>query len=322
MVYTYSDVSNSNFFVGNCRFGNYDIDLPNTDFLRGEPISNFEAAMLELCDLAGLQYAEIISQTELENTLNGTVSKPLIRFSTSSDASIDSRYEFSKQRLGGNSTTQNTPAKMISLLKNDGSSAASITRNDFLQLPSSTVPTTKDNNLNSALSKINFLATANSNGLALLLFESRAGGNNMQFFYAGRTSTTNTSNSYYSATPLSNSIILYSDSENGGFKNVIGKHHISNNEKELLQTGTADFSLSCGAQTTNVSTYFYAFDNNSTFNYPAIGILDNLLLAKSSFAFMKPLKLTNAPSSSSVNVWIPVGTFANKTLLMRTYSTY
>lgn len=293
----------TNYFAGDVRYGNYDINSPTSNFLVGEKITDFVnliTNLFEASDIGDLE--EIAGQTTLNSWSDFSI-KTLLRFKLTST----NIYSLKRSILSGNSQLNlgNFSYNAISLKPNgSGTEVAKIQK-------------IYDFSIASNNSNINWLATISADSFALLLFESKVGGNNMEFFYAGRTNVTNPLNSYYTASPVSNAVLLHSYTDAGGFPQVNTKHFVGNSEKSLLQTGQAVYPITCGSG--QWATDMIIFDNSQGLNFPAIGKLPNLLLAIGSYEYLKPIKLITAPDAGS-NVWIPVGTYANKTLLMRSYS--
>lgn len=291
-----------NFFAGEIRYGNFNINTPTGNFLVGDSISQFSQILGALFDELATETSiiEVIQNSVLENWSIATTSKTLLKFSIGSNT-----YSFRKNIfVGGLQFSQvYFPVELHNVAQ---------------------ISNTVDHSISDSIDKINFTAVLNENSLALLLFETKAGGNNLEFFYAGRTSITNSSYNYYTSDPKSNAILLHCKTESGGFPLVSSKHFVAETQKPLLQTGNAASAIVCENGTIpsqQWATDFIVFDNNSALNYPAIGKLDNLLLATGSYEFLKPIKLITAPDAGS-NVWLPVGTYAGKTLLMRCYSTF
>lgn len=302
--------SAENFFVGDLKYGNYDINSPSSNFLVGESILFFQSLAEDLFESGAGEIGvleEVVMASEIE-TWNSFSLKTLIKFKLFGFPAVSpvnaNSYTFKKAILAGSSQLS---LNFSALDLNNGQAQIS---------------KSLDFGISDNVEKINWLATLNKDSLALLLFESKVGGNNMEFFYAGRTNPTNPLNDYYTASTASNAILLHCSTENGGFPQVNSKHYISSTQKPLLQQGAAIFPIVCEnnvVPNSQWSTDMVVFDNNEPLGFPAIGKLPNLLLATGTYEYLKPIKLITAPDAGS-NVWVPVGTFANKTLLMRSYS--
>lgn len=293
----------SNFFAGDVRYGNYDINSPSSNFLVGEKITDFVNLITNLFEVSDIGIVEeIITQEDLNSWSDFSI-KSLLKFKLAST----NIYSLKRAIMSGNSQLS---------LGNFSYNAISLKPNEP-EIEVAKIQKIYDFSIASVNSNINWLATISEDSFALLLFESKVGGNNMEFFYAGRTNITNPLNDYYTASPVSNAVLLHSYTEIGGFPQVNTKHFVGNSEKSLLQTGPAVYPVSCGNG--QWATDMIIFDNSPGFNFPAVGRLPNLLLATGVYEYLKPIKLITAPDTGS-NVWIPVGTYASKTLLMRSYS--
>ena len=86
----------------------------------------------------------------------------------------------------------------------------------------------------------------------------------------------------------------------------------------------AQYPIVCAdsqSPTSQWATDAYIFDDNNALQYPAMGIARGMLLATGTYTLGKPVKIQGSVFPDGVNAWyLPVGTYASKTLLMRCYS--
>jgi hypothetical protein len=152
------------------------------------------------------------------------------------------------------------------------------------------------------------------------------------FLYWGLLEDVNPNFGYYTQSPFTYQIHLRISYDSGTTFNTVTSslsakynyksHYIVDAVKTLLQTGDAMYPIACsnGATPTGQwATDMWVFDNNATLGYPCIGRVPNMLLGVGTFTYLKPVQLITAPDAGS-NLWLPVGTYGTRTLLMRCYS--
>lgn len=162
-----------------------------------------------------------------------------------------------------------------------------------------------------------------------------------EFTYYGRLVDINPTQNYYSGSylnhtvlfnyrlqPLYNNLLNFNTSQLTGDSNSYRKynHFIAGATKALLETGRAAEAFVCvDGQVPSASAWvseMWVFDNNATLGYPAIGRVPNMLLGTGTYTYLKPVRIVGeAQVKDGGSPWyLPVGTYAGKTLLMRCYS--
>lgn len=317
-------------YMGDCQWGTLNIGYPSQSYLEAHPHSSVSAELTSLCSSAGLPFRNVMSQSNFDALSTDSC---LLWFGSS--GGIDDRYLFyargwgtavgsgagsgvyfyndsgSTQSVNGSPSATN---KLYHLAHEiNGSSSGGDSWKFNMVLPSSTV------------NSIQWVGGSDGNYLALCFSQRNFGTNSsiINFLYAGLLADVNSNFSYYNANNSTRSIGFTLAS--GYSSGVIGSHYIANAGKLLLQSGDAAYAIACSdGQTPNSqwATDFYAFDNNSTLGFPAIGRVRGMLLGIGSYTLGKPVKIIGSVFPDGGSPWyIPVGTYAGKTLLMRCYST-
>jgi hypothetical protein len=177
---------------------------------------------------------------------------------------------------------------------------------------------------NTAYSPVQWAGASDGSYLALCLSQRDFAGNisRINFMYSGLLSDINTGFGYYNSSLTTQTISLVSFA--GGSNAALGAHYISSAGKLILSSGDASYSIACSdgqTPTSQWATDFYAFDNNTTLGFPAIGRVRGMLLGIGTYTLGKPVKIIGSVFPDGGSPWyLPVGTFAGKTLLMRCYS--
>jgi hypothetical protein len=179
-------------------------------------------------------------------------------------------------------------------------------------------------------SEIQCVGVADNESLAIWFYQYNFSGNNFRtaLYYAGTVDDVNTNFNYYDANVTTKSIMMCTNFTGNSFytsaPTIYVGHRIASTAKFALTTGDAQYPIVCSdgqTPTSQWATDFYVFDNNATLGYPAIGKVRNLLLAQGTYTIGKPVKLQGSVvPDNGFNRWLPVGTFAGKTVLMRCYS--
>jgi hypothetical protein len=149
--------------------------------------------------------------------------------------------------------------------------------------------------------------------------------NQQRFFYAGKLDNVNTNFGYYNASFINQCVVMSTESNTNSISvAVVGSHYIVGAAKALLQSGRAAYTISCSdGQTPGAqwATDVWVYDNNATLGYPVIGRVPNMLLGIGTYTYLKPAKIQGSVFPDGGSPWyLPVGTYAGKTLLMRCYS--
>lgn len=320
-----------NKYLGDCVWAAHDISYPAVSYLEsGVNHTSLSADIASLFSAAGYQYRNVLAQSTI-NALTST-NYSLVHWATGSD-SIDDRYSINYAFGGGVGATSNHPP---CYLYND--SGGTSTSNTPSATNSVLYTHTRSSGINdysalrvnglglSASQKLpSLVAVAGQKSLAMLWaqYTTTATFYGKGFFYTGEVLDVNTNFSYYSGSRL-NYTVMFSSTFDASFGVVMGGHYIASNKKVLLTTGDAAYSIACSdsqTPTAQWATDFYVFDNNATLGYPPIGRVANMLLGIGSYTYLKPVKIIGSVFPDAGSPWyIPVGTFAGKTLLMRCYS--
>lgn len=336
-----------NFFLGDCIYSNSRVDYPNVPFLStGSLYGNIASNLDELCTDAGLLFRDILPQADWDNGATGAYGSSMIAFSASSDT-IDDRYTFNRNLFF--SASSNTSPGHVAMYNDLGFSGVNA-HTAFTSNPNAVLELRGWNSIGASastgasVSGYGFNSSQNSSiysyiyvtgfcdgeSLALCFYQHKLDNNtyNLRFLYAGQLADVNTNSSYYSANKMTSSILLA-----GGnpapfvveSQSVIGvAHRISEQAKLTLQTGDAQYPITCSDgqnPTSQWATDMYVFDNDAGRGYPAMGRVRNLMLAQGVYEIGKPVKIDGlVQPDSGFNRWLPVGTYAGKVVLMRCYS--
>lgn len=329
-----------NYFLGDCIYANHRVDYPTVNHLQAFPIGGISAELTALCTTAGLKFRNVLGQSFFDSLLTSTNLRNVLLFFGASDDSIDDRYTF-KANWGGGVTAAGTSSDgAVELFNNSGST--NTTNNLGLntnRLFASEIPTSSGYGLTGGITPlnwgINFFLNSNlwfagvSDGKSLGLFTYQYDFVNntyrTNFHYAGLLDSVNTGFNYYSQNNITKSIALSGGRIDLSGNDILnGRHYIASASKYILSTGDAQYPIVCAdgqSPTPTWATDFYVFDNNATLGYPAMGKVRNMLLAQGTFTIGKPVRIDpTVYPDAGFNCWLPVGTFAGKTALMRCYS--
>lgn len=350
----YSDNA-GNKFLGDCIWANHNISYPTINFLQAHPHSSISA---ELNQLGTESFGSKLYYVEPQNHLNDfaqTVARVLIGWTPINDNQCaNARFLIGYREnqsiwnanegaysgyvrlgmfndTGFNQSYDSLPSTINNRLIN-------IRRNHLNIQISNDTTTNMEGFLPSSFDKseIIWAGVSDGNSLALFKYQYDFVTNRIRFAfnYQGLLADINTNSNYYNAT-IANQCVMFLGAStgiagrypsNGTVEQSLlaGGHFIANTHKQLLTTGDARYPIVCADGKTPSSqwaTDFYVFDNNATLGYPAIGRVRNLLLAQGTYTIGKPVKIQGAVSpDNGFNAWLPVGTFAGKTVLMRCYS--
>jgi hypothetical protein len=336
-----------NKFLGDCIYANHNVSYSSVNFLQAHPHSSISAELTDLCTQSGLKFRDVISQATADT--NARIGNTIVlTFGANSD-DIDDRYTFVTNGFLSGTSGGSASSPPVGLFNNFGfvgtttySNTNSLAGLGF----SNNQPTISTSNIsfsdslnaltgidfynNSAYSILQWAGVCDGESLGLFAYIKRLTDNREQyiFYYAGQLIDVNTNNDYYSASKITSSIlccVVNRVSFTPTPTTLMGVgHYISNAPKLALTTGDAQYSIACSDgqnPTAQWATDFYVFDNNDSFGYPAIGRVRNLLLAQGDYTIGKPVKISGTVQpDNGFNAWLPVGTFAGKTVLMRCYS--
>lgn len=299
-----------NKFLGNCRYGNHDINYPSTNWLKSVDGRTIRTTFLE--DLQSLFTSAGWSNITVANPWPTTNGASIFQASIPGESASNNF----RLRTGIDSYNyrpdQPDIAGVLGPAKGSGNDA-SLYNTDF-----------------------DYVVTVDSNSLIIKPFyyrnaytnEGMGAGYRHHFLYYGKLVDVNTNFGYYNASFVNQCFIMWGYDTFGDIATISeiaipGRHYIVGANKDILQTGDAQYGIACqGGSPTPTgqwATYMYVFDNNATLGYPCIGRVPNMLLGVGTFTYLKPVELITAPDAGS-NLWLPVGTYAGKTLLMRCYA--
>lgn len=305
----YTDAA-GNKYLGDCRWGNHDINYPTTNWLKS--VDNRVLRTTILSDLNNLFADMSYSNSSVATTWPTTNGAEIFRFSPSGEST--SNYF----QLKTNSSSYNFYSESPYINTQLG--------DEYL-------------GNRSALYSYNFdyVICAGSQSLAFrpFLYNSDYTKSGIDtrgwshFYYWGKLLDVNTNFNYYNASFLTQSIIIRLTVTNlltdplSAF-DCIGYHYIAGNKKTILESGRAAYTISCSDGQTPGSqwaTDMWVYDNNAALGYPVIGRVPNMLLGIGTYTYLKPVKIEGSVFPDNGSPWyLPVGTFSGKTLLMRCYS--
>jgi hypothetical protein len=325
----YTDAA-GNKYLGDCRWGNHDINYPSKNFLLSSPLTDISADLTGICSGAGLLYRNVMPQS----TINSTIQTPsysgtLASFGASGD--INDRFTFAV------SATNNNWYGSVNLYNDSGYTATDNSLDTTNRIAGTYNTSVYGAILGGAMSgpyyaptagynSVTFAGCASNQSLSLLTTQFQLNGSAVRcdFMYACRLQDVNTNFSYYNASETTKSFILstLSNLESSGLSN--GRHYIVSSAKFILQSGRAAYTISCSDGQTPGSqwaTDMWVYDNNTTLGDPVIGRVPNMLLGIGTYTYLKPVKIQGSVFPDNGSPWyLPVGTYAGKTLLMRCYS--
>lgn len=319
--------SAGNWYLGDCRFANHDMNYPSTPYLLAQPLGGLSGLLTNLASSCGFQsFGNIAPQNILDNRSifqYGDASAPFIDFSPFGDTFMSSGYRFLIRfgRLGYSSfeshqgymrNNSNTVNLFSSQLGNGQNSDEAL----HVSSPYNTL----------GESGTQFVINADSKSLTIFIYRNTISSNrlNYSFMHLGELSSVNP-HSYYSSNFINKYVLL---SHNNMSTNQWGRnhfHYIAGTAKYLLETSDATYPIACADNTipnSQWATDFLVFDNNSTLGFPCIGKIRNMLISTATgLTIGKPVYIDGSAVSDGGSRWfIPVGTFAGRTMLMRCYS--
>lgn len=338
----YSDTID-NKFMGDCIYANHRTDYLSVNHLKAYPYSDVSAELTQLCTQAGLRFRNVLTQSEWDIGATVAFGRSLIAFGANSDGVMDDRYCFNCHNFfqgavgntaghismyndSGYTLTNNVSSStnlILGLFTSGGvglvsSGATNSTSAYGFQSPQNTELNTP----------IYVAGVCDGESLALFFYQTQLNTNvfNTRFLYAGQLVDVNTNSNYYSANKVSSSFCLTIGNTTPFGVNLLsgGAHRIAGVAKQSLQTGDAQYPIVCNDGQTPTATWatdFYVFDDNPALDYPGMGKVRNLLLATGTFTIGKPVRIEGSVfPDAGFNAWLPVGTYAGKTILMRCYS--
>jgi hypothetical protein len=306
----YTDAA-GNKYLGDCRWGNHDINAPTTSYLKAIENSErtlrttFLSDMLSILTDAG--YQAITVAGVWPTTLSANI------FTATPPGVATSNY-FRLRTSEGNATFRAECPDINNLITT--SYATEFSGNDGAMYASN----------------FDYAVCCGPNSIAIMPFEQTSGNQGInsnnwrQFYYWGRLENVNTNFGYYNGSFINHSIVMYTHTTSSTLSSiaVTGYHYIVSAKKTLLTTGRAAYSIACSdgqTPTSQWATDMWVYDNNATLGYPVIGRVPNMLLGTGTYTYLKPVKIQGSAFPDNGSPWyLPVGTFAGKTLLTRCYS--
>lgn len=351
-----------NKFLGDCIYGNHNLNYPNNNYLLAHPHTSISNELQSLFTQAGLKYRNVLSQTLFEERLRTNIPTNIFSIGANSD-SIDDRWTWNIGTFGSRINPATINQDWLTMYNNSGNTTTnnSISFTNYLYSLAYSVlltkvipyyanyPTLSGTRTfgNPALhfydyilggdsylySPISWCGVCDGESLGLFMTQTKLDINISQFVFIYIGLLTNLNNNYgFTADITSRYIALCGRdiSEVGGFTGgtvpppIKGSHYQPSNHRLLLDTSKAIYPITCAdgqIPTAQWATDFYAFSDREDLGFPVIGKARNLLLATGNFTIGKPVKIegTVLPDNGS-NLWLPVGKYAEKILLMRCYS--
>ena len=316
-------------YMGDCQWGTFNINYPSQYYLTSHPLDSISAELTALCTQSVLSFRNVASQSDFNARIPSGNPLNFLWFGANGD--IDDRYAIGLSRsdiqntgvtglhvYNDSGSTNTTPASAL------GGTNALYNLGNGLNSGSSTVVGISPPS--STISPLYFTGSSDGQYLALFLYQRNWGTNTARahFFYAGLLANVNTGFDYYSANNATKTISLNQLAITSTSTSITGAHYIANAAKATLQTGDAAYAINCSdnqSPTAQWGTDFYAFDNNTILGFPAIGRVRGMLLGTGTYTLGQPAKIQGSVFPDGGSPWyLPVGTFAGKTLLMRCYS--
>jgi hypothetical protein len=306
-----------NKYLGDCRWGNHDINYPTRNFLKSVDYTSFSADASSLLSASGLLYRNVVSQSVINGWVVNSVSGFPLYFAFGSAGDIDDRFVFGIDNLA-------FTYEGITLWNNNGfpgTTDLNVATSNLLGYLGYVGHDVWDSGVGYTL--LNFVITASDQGLAMLWHQTNlsTGAIKTMFRFACRLQNVNQNFNYYGASESTKSFLM----AHNGYSSVDlrGGHYIGNSFKQSLETGRAAYTIACSdGQTPGAqwATDMWVYDDNATLGYPVIGRVPNMLLGIGTYTYLKPVRLIGVTPDAGSPWYLPVGTFASKTLLMRCYS--
>lgn len=305
----YTDAA-GNKYLGDCRWGNHDVNYPTTDWLKPQDIqasgSVFRQYLSDL--LIDYGYTNVLFDSNWADSSLG--------------ATYSSRFISGNIPIGEAFYLGQTKSWLENSARVNASFGGTLSTRYVSGFLSSLISST--NNLNY------YTAICNDNGFSFTTFTRNTSNQigNKSTVVLTKLADVNQNFNYYSSSVQNHSVFLYL---NAGFGTSFGDFeymgvaaHFVQEQKYLLQTGRAAYAISCSdGQTPGAqwATDMWVYDNNATLGYPVIGRVPNMLLGIGDYTYLKPVKIGGSVFPDNGSPWyLPVGTFSGKVLLMRCYS--
>lgn len=330
----FSDAAGFKYF-GDCQWGTFNINYPTQYYLEALPTANIDtaspgisAALTNLCTQSGLAFRNVASQSDFNTRSEGNLSLHFLWFGANGD--IDDRYAFALQNWTSATNGATGVYNDLGSTNTVNASLLSATNRLFYLSPvlngASGASSVSFGVASSTISPIYWVGASDGQYLALFTYQRNFGTNaaKTSLFYAGQLADVNTGFNYYNASNITKTITFNQLGGGTASVAVTGGHYIANAAKATLQTGDAAYAIVCSDSqnpTSQWATDMYVFDNNTTLGFPAMGRVRGMLLGTGTYTLGKAVKIQGSVFPDGGSQWyIPVGTYAGKTLLMRCYS--
>lgn len=309
----YTDAA-GNKYLGDCRWGNHDILYPSANFL-----------------LSVATTTDRVNYGEWRDDFFALLTDANFTITTQNDSNTDFPPEGTIYQANYPSTSIYTRLSSVGSgwsgylnVNNNGAFNDNIANNQYNPWSYATVARSID---------FCSICSSHSTGNVFWYGETRENYRHSMFYFTARLLDVNTNFSYY--TGNNNNLVTIGiehpnvpgniSTTSTSLPSVLRKSHfIAGAKKTLLETGRAAYTISCSdGQTPGAqwATDMWVYDNNATLGYPVIGRVPNMLLGVGTYTYLKPVKIEGSVFPDNGSPWyLPVGTYAGKTLLMRCYS--
>lgn len=310
----YSDNA-GNWYLGDCRWGNHDILYPNTYYL-DTGVGTDKTTTLDLFNQIDSYLSNFSSNREILPSNYGISSYcsstnwyPIFRWNPVNDNRAQNNWAIEILHNGTNSDC-GIGRHMVARYRNNSGVF-------FDSQGSGTTP--------GVLMLQNCCMCADPLGESFTLFAFILNADKTvflsMFLHVGVLSTPNNGGEgYYTRDKINHTVLAYGVSNSTSVFN-----HYTTSSKSVLTTGRAEYPIACQNNVIpNVqwATDFLIFDDNPYLGFPAIGRIKNMLLSTArGLTIGKPVYVDGTAIRDGGSRWfIPVGSFAGKTILMRCYS--
>jgi hypothetical protein len=288
----YNGTSSS--FIGDCKYGNFDVNFATTDYPTAELSSNFNT------DVTSLLTSKVLSLSNVATSI--TSNHILYRWTPLGDVEdsflISKRFESYK---GGTSASRMYDIPNTQLLNATASASANST---YFMMVSDGY----------SVGMVNWLLNTNKT-IA-----------NYEFWYQGQMTNLNTGGSGYYSNDIVNHSVCIMARGTTSLATASVLIYTGGASRSALSSGKGSYGIACAGVTPPTPTTFwgtdwYIYDSDSAKGTPVIGKVRNIAYAVGTYTLGRPTKFGSASSiDGDYNCWLPIATFGGKTLLLRCYS--
>lgn len=299
--------SAGNYYIGDSRWSNHNSTYPSVYHLLSQPLTGSAALLTTLASTCGFSSFSGIP-ANFVTPFNYTI----IDFTPQGDTAITSnkRFNVKHNHIGG----------LISLAMRNDTGTVIMSSN----VPSYSTPfnSSYTNPLESG-TQISICADSKSISIFLYKCVFNTGAIESSFNHIGELKNVNGGGGVYSSNVMSRSVSIVSNT--GSITDQRRNYFLGNVTKTMLEEGRAEYPINCSDNTipnSNWATDFVVFDNNPPLGNPGMGVVRNMLLSTAiGLTVGKPVYVDGSAVSDGGSRWfMPVGTHAGKTMLMRCYS--